>query len=68
MMDDLEALCRLVAYVNLAGLMTEGELSHLLLIDHLAVRKLRDAGREYIDLKSPSGDWGKHALRRMQDA
>lgn len=67
-MDHFEALCRLIAYVNLAGLMSEGELSHLLLTDRLEIRKYRDAGREYIDLKPPPGDWGKHALQRMQDA
>ena len=67
-MDDFEALCRVVAYVNLAGLMTEGELAHLLLTDHLSIRRYRDAGREYIGLKAPSGEWGKHAIQRMQDA
>ena len=67
-MDDFERLCRLIAYVNLAGLMTEGELSHLLLTDRLDIRKYRDAAREYVDLKSPSGEWGNHALKRMQDA
>ena len=67
-MDHFESLCRLVAYVNLAGLMSEGELSHLLLADRLDIRKYRDAGREYIDLKSPSGEWGKHAAQRMRDA
>jgi hypothetical protein len=59
-------LARLIAYVNLTGLMSEGELANLLNMDRISVRCHRDTGRDHIEAQPPRGEWGKGALARME--
>lgn len=63
---DAECLSRLVAVLQDANILSEGQISNIAEIDRVAVRELREQGLLSLETKPLNGVWGAAMMKKIK--